>query len=98
MCCACWSPIAHGEGHQLRRGELRGEDQVAFVLSVGGVGDDNGVPGGDLSDCSLDRRDGVWVPQRVLSSSTGSVAVPGVAVPTMVVDELFAPKRMRGRR
>ncbi len=47
--------ITDHEGQQLRGGLLRREDQVAFVLAVGVVDDDDWPAGGDLRDRLVDR-------------------------------------------
>jgi hypothetical protein len=46
--------LVHGEGDQLRGGQLGGEDDVALVLPVLVVDDDDRTAGGDLGDGQLD--------------------------------------------
>src|SRR5262249_43608185 len=47
--------VAHHERHRLRRGLLSRDDQVALVLAVGVVHDDDGLTAGDGFDRVLDR-------------------------------------------
>src|SRR5690606_4206800 len=47
--------VADGERQQLGGGVLGGEDDVALVLAVGVVGDDDGPAGGDVGDGRFDR-------------------------------------------
>ena len=46
--------VAHHEGHQLRGGLLGGEDQVAFVLAILVIDDDDGLARRDVGDRPFD--------------------------------------------
>jgi hypothetical protein len=46
--------VAHHEGHQFRRGEFGREDEIALVLTVLIVGDDDGFSRADVLDRFLD--------------------------------------------
>src|SRR5439155_6972871 len=52
------APLLRHERDRLRRRELRGDGQVALVLAVGGVDDDDHAAGTDLLYSLLDRREG----------------------------------------
>ena len=50
--------VGRHEGDRLRRDELRRDREVALVLAVGVVDDDDEAPGADVLDRLLDRREG----------------------------------------
>jgi hypothetical protein len=52
------APVRRHEVDRLRRGELRGDRQVALVLAVGGVDHHHELPLADVLDRLLDRREG----------------------------------------
>ena len=52
------APVHRHEVHRLGRDELRGDREVALVLAVLVVDDDDEPPGADLLDRLLDRREG----------------------------------------
>src|SRR5205085_7609076 len=49
--------VRRHEVDRIRRGELRGADEVALVLALGIVDDDDHLPVPDVLDCLLDRRE-----------------------------------------
>ena len=53
------APVCRHEVDDLRRDALRGDDEVAFVLAVCVVDDDDDVPLADVGDCLFDRSEHV---------------------------------------